>query len=45
MTYNDWSILTVGFGHCIVYVAQADLFSKGVTAPERVCQRENSVVF
>lgn len=31
MTYNDWSISTVCFWHRIVYIAQADLFSKGVT--------------
>lgn len=45
MTYNDWSISTVCFWHYIVYIAQADLFSKGVTALERACQRGNSVIF
>lgn len=28
MTYNDWSISAVCFWHYIVYIAQADLFSK-----------------
>ena len=40
MTYNDWSVSTVCFWHYMVYIAQADLFSKGVTHGEGMPEGE-----